>query len=57
MSEPLSADIAACASASEDISTNPNPRDCPVNLSVMMRAEATEPWALKRSFNCCSVAE
>src|SRR5215471_16344447 len=57
MSEPLSAVIAAFASESEDISTKPNPRDCPVNLSAMIFAEATVPCAPNKSLNCCSVAE
>ena len=57
MSVPFSAVIAAFASASEDISTKPNPRDCPVNLSWMIFTEATVPCAPNVSFNCCSVAD
>src|SRR6185295_10447945 len=57
ISVPLRAIMAACASASEDISTKPKPRDWPVNLSVMIRAEATAPCFPNRSLNSCSVAE
>src|SRR6185295_17771084 len=57
ISAPLRAVMAACASASEDISTKPKPRDWPLNLSVMIRAEATAPCFPNRSLNSCSVAE
>ena len=32
------------------------PRDCPVNLSVITRADSTAPCCAKRSLSCCSVA-
>jgi len=40
-----------------DISTKPNPRDCPVNLSVITLADLTVPCAAKRVLSCDSVAE
>src|SRR5690349_5278946 len=43
--------MAACASASVPISTNANPRPCPVNLSRGTNTEATEPACAN---NCSS---
>ena len=37
----FNASIAAVASSCEDISTNPKPRDWPVNLSLITLADAT----------------
>lgn len=48
-SYPLKRSMAACASRLSAISTKPNPRDRPVNLSVMTFAEATVPTWLN---NC-----
>src|SRR5262249_22436752 len=45
----LSLLIAACASASVDISTNPNPRESPVMRSVITVADSTVPHWLKYS--------
>src|SRR5581483_2936013 len=42
-SAPLKRSIAACASCVFAISTNPNPRERPVNLSVMTLADTTAP--------------
>src|SRR5262249_10346245 len=55
--EPCKALMACCASAGELISTNPNPRDCPVYLSAMTRADSTVPWAENNSWSCSSVTE
>jgi hypothetical protein len=42
-SRPFQVLMARCPSAAEPISTNPNPRDCPLSRSVMTRAEVTVP--------------
>ncbi len=55
-SYPLKRSLAACASRSFAISTKPNPRDCPVNLSVMTCAEATVPAWLNNSSRSSLVA-
>src|SRR5688572_4602225 len=55
MSEPLSAVIATFASAPDDISTKPNPSDCPLNLPAIIFTEATVPFAPNKSLNRCSV--
>src|SRR5207237_5153386 len=47
--EPCKALIACCASAGELISTKPKPRDCPVYLSAMTRADSTVPCAENNS--------
>ena len=52
LSNPL---IAALASASESISTKPNPLLCPDNLSVITFADETDPNAANSSFNTSSV--
>jgi hypothetical protein len=45
-SRPFNCEIAFCASSAEVISTNPNPRDCPENRSVITVADSTLPhWA------------
>ena len=49
--------IAVFASSSDAISTKPKPRDCPVNLSVIIRADATDPCVANKSLSCCSVVE
>src|SRR5262245_63534694 len=54
-SVPFKAWIALWASSLELISTKPNPRDRPVNLSVITRADSTVPCAEKISCNCPSV--
>eukprot|EP00955_Chlamydomonas_euryale_P008493 90399-Chlamydomonas_euryale.AAC.1 len=43
MKRPSSADLAAAAASTLAIVTNPKPLDCPVNLSVTMRASTTAP--------------
>jgi hypothetical protein len=48
-------EMALCASASDAISTNANPRDLPVNLSITIVAEATVPAWEKACFNESSV--
>src|SRR5262245_3371218 len=53
----LSALMAFCASLPELISTKPKPRDWPLNLSVMTRADSTVPCAEKTSLNRPSVTE
>jgi len=45
---PFSSWIAFCASSSELISTNPNPRDLPENLSIMITADPTVPTPEKK---------
>src|SRR3972149_2828349 len=52
---PLSALIAACASASEDISTNPKPFDLPLCLSFITVAVSTFPNGSKASRKSSSV--
>ena len=47
--------IAAFAWAASAISTNPKPRDSPVNLSLITLADATAPWASKASRRSASV--
>ena len=56
MSEPFNAVMAAFASSAVDISTKPKPRDCPVNLSVITRADSTVPCAENKLLSCDSVA-
>jgi hypothetical protein len=48
--------MAACPSSAVDISTKPNPRDWPVNLSETIRADSTVPCSAKRVVSCDSVA-
>jgi hypothetical protein len=48
-SRPLSWLIAFCASSAVDISTNPKPRDCPENRSVITVADTTFPDCAKNS--------
>jgi hypothetical protein len=54
---PFSASIALCASALVAISTKPKPRDWPVNLSAIKRADATVPCGAKTSSSRPSVTE
>src|SRR4030095_3611368 len=54
-SVPLRAWMAFWASSEEAISTKPKPRERPVNLSVITRADSTAPWAEKISWSCASV--
>jgi hypothetical protein len=49
--------MAAAASESEDISTNPNPFERPVSLSVIILAESTFPNFEKSSLSASFVAE
>src|ERR1051325_834842 len=49
--------MAFLASSAVDISTNPKPRDCPVNLSVITLADSTVPCDVNSWFNCTSVVE
>ena len=49
--------MAACASASVDISTKPNPRDCPDIRSVTTVADSTVPHWEKYSCRLAEVVE
>jgi len=53
---PLRPLIAACASDLVGISTNPNPLDTPLDLSVMILAEVTSPNSVKASRNSSSAS-
>src|SRR5512136_1194968 len=52
---PLNFSIACFASSSEDISTNPNPLDSPVNLSLMIFTDRTLPAPAKFDLRSSSV--
>jgi len=54
---PFSACVAACASASDAISTNAKPLLWPVSRSLIKLTESTVPLAEKASRSDCSVAE
>ena len=54
---PFSAVMDFWASSLVAISTNPNPRDWPVNLSVITLADVTDPCGENSSVSCCSVVE
>lgn len=54
-SEPFNASIAALASESFSISTNPNPLDRPDRRSTTTVAETTLPYALKACFSPSSL--
>ena len=47
--------MAACASWSLLISTNPNPLERPVSRSMITWAESTVPWAANRSSRSLSL--
>src|SRR5688572_21383602 len=53
---PFKAVMAPWASSGLDISTKPKPRDCPVNLSAITRADSTVPCAANKVVSCISVA-
>ena len=53
-SESFKSLIAACASSSLGISTNPKPLDLPVNLSMIILALLTSPNSSKVSSKCLS---
>src|SRR4051794_34304098 len=55
-SYPLNRSIAACASCVLPISTKPNPRDWPVNLSEITFAEVTAPTWLNNPSSSVPVA-
>jgi len=49
--------MARCASSAVAISTNPNPRDWPENLSVITEADSTVPHCAKYSLSVSLVVE
>src|SRR5262252_6279561 len=54
---PLSSEMARWASSAVAISTKPNPRDCPENLSVITAADSTVPHCAKYSRKVSLVVE
>jgi hypothetical protein len=55
MAKPFIFSLAASASASDPISTNPKPLDRPVNLSVIILVVTTVPQEANIAANCDSV--